>query len=486
MSLRSRRAAVLAAALSLLVVPVARAAAPWADPQPLSGGYLATWRESGGLAFSTAPAQLGFTQGGTGFAVVGRSAGGLGYTRFAGSRGGFGAVTASTFRSVVPEHLATFGRSGVYLAGALASPSAQQTANGGPLSVAVVRGNVTGDYPTRQTLAQGYLPKKGVLADPGAATATALASNATGVAAVTVSIPVVGRTRVIGYRSRLFVRWRGQSLFRRVLDYGKQTVGSSPSALAINPTGDILLAWDDRTSVHARLITAGGKIGTEQRLGLGGSAYLGPSFTRIVASIDSTRRMLVAWLAQRAGSSGNAGGPGIVAASVASPGKPFGSQITLESGLKQGDRALISGTAIQAAILRDRGVVTWDGWQGSTRVVRTADLVGGRAQGARLLSTAGVSSWLQGLAVGPRGGTVAVWSAEGQGLLAAARAGGTSNWDGTETVAPGADTTGMTDALVAGSPVSGDTVVLASAPVPMSGVPTPGPIPAFSIRRPGS
>jgi hypothetical protein len=58
---------------------------------------------------------------------------------------------------------------------------------------------------------------------------------------------------------------------KRIVAIGRERVGSSPAALAVNGPGDVLVAWDDRTSVRARLVTAGSKVGGEQRLGQGGS-----------------------------------------------------------------------------------------------------------------------------------------------------------------------------------------------------------------------
>lgn len=182
---------------------------------------------------------------------------------------------------------------------------------------------------------------------------------------------------------------------------------------------------------------------------------------------------------------GNAGGPGIVAAAVASPGRSFGRQQTLESNLPQGENTLIGGTAVQAAILRDRSVVAWRGWEGRTRVVRTADIVSGRARAATQLSAAGVPSALDGLAVGPRGGTAAVWSSGGAspGHYAAVRAPGASVWGATETVTTAGDTD--VAALVAASPVSGDVVVLVSDPVQATTPPAAGPVPLRSVLRRG-
>jgi hypothetical protein len=206
----------------------------------------------------------------------------------------------------------------------------------------------------------------------------------------------------------------------------------------------------------------------------------------VLTAMDGTRRMLVAWLAQSAGSSGNAGGPGVVAAAVASPGKSFGRQQTLEADLPRGGTStIIGGTAVQAAILRDRSVVAWTGAQNRQFVVRTADIVSGRANASTRLSTVGARSLLQGLAVGPRGGALAVWRSDtgAPGQYASARAAGTTPWGPTETITTAGDTTGMTNALVAASPVSGQALVLVSDPVPVVGPPSTAPIPVrLSVR----
>ena len=484
-----------AGVLAAAAPAAAPAAPPWSEPEPVAGGYLARWEPGfGGIFLRTVPGQLGFTQGGTGFTILGRSAGGLGYARFSGSRNAFGTVTASTFGGIEPFEMALYGRSGVILGGAAARPSDRRApSNGTLLDAAVTRGNVTGTYSTRQILVRGVLlqPDRR-FGQP--AVVTAVAANPAGDAAVTVSYPMLSRKRttVVGFRNRLFIRPRGGTTFQRKLDYGRQTVGSSPSALAINGPGDVLLAWDDRKAVRTRLISSEGKIGAEQRLGTGGSPWIGAPSTRIVASIDSTRRMLVAWLAQRAGSSGNAGGPGIVAAAVASPGKSFGRQQTLEANLPRGDGTLISGTAVQAAILRDRSVVTWTGAENRQFVVRTADIVSGRAGASTRLSAAGAQSELQGLAVGPRGGALVVWRSDTgtPGHYASARAAGTSAWGATETITSATETINSaqeyappTGALVASSPVSGQALVLISDPIPTDVPPPTEPFPVrLSVR----
>lgn len=379
--------------------------------------------------------------------------------------------------------MALFGRSGVVLAGPANAPSdrrAERTRL--PLDVAVVRGNVTGDFSTRQLLARGFLAKPGTLSDSRSAVVTALAANPGGDVAVAVSVPVAGPTRVVGFRSRLFIRRRTSRVFRRVMDFGAQTVGSSPVALAVNGPGDVLVAWDDRAAVRARMVSARGTIGAEQRLGTGGSAFRGSAHRRITAAIDGTRRMLVAWLAQRVGEGNFAGGPGIVAMNSAAPGKPFGRQQTLERNLPQGGDRAIDGVAVQAAIVRDRGVVAWTGADAGRLAVRTVDVTSGRAGTPRMLSAAGTSSRLQGLVVGPRGGAAVVWVSESAagtvsaGHYASARDAGSTAWGAAETITTTGDTTGLTEARVAASPVSGEVLVLVSDPTPVGTMPVAGPI----------
>lgn len=477
----------MVAATAACAAAPAAAAPPWSDPQPVAGGYLAQWAPvANSVALQEAGGQFGFTAGGVGFAVLGRSAGGLGYARFNGGRNAFGTVTGSTFRNVTPGGMALFGRSGVILAGQATAPSDPRgRLSGAPLNVAVTRGNVTGDFATRQVLAKGA-----DVTNPRSAFVTAVAANQGGDAAVAVSVPVVSRTpRVIGFRSRLFIRRRTSASFRTVMDFGRRTVGSSPAALALNSAGDVLVAWDDRESVRARMISSRGTIGKEQRLGTGGSAFLGSGNVRIAAAIDSTRRMLVAWTAQRVGEGNYAGSPGIVALASASPGKPFGAQQTLERNLPRGAGRAILGPAVQAAIVRDRSIVAWTGSLGGVLVVKTADVTNGRAGTATQLSGPGAASRLQGLAVGPRGGAAVVWvtdtGAAGTpaGHYAAARAAGTSAWGGAETIATTGDLPGLTNALVAASPVSGQVLVLISDPIQASGIPPAGPIPLrLSVR----
>ena len=218
-------------AVLLWSVPVAFGAAPWSAPQVLSGAYQARWAPLqgpgplSGYALKTVDGLLGFTPGGAGVAVMGREAGGMGFARFSASTGTFGSLRQSAFAGVAPSRMALFGREGVMLAGQ-ANRSGDPRSKLNPetfLDAAVTRGTLSGGFAQRQVLAKGVF-----LGRAGQAIVTALASNTSGDAAAVVSVPVAGKTTIAGYQSRLFVRRRGQSSFRRILSVGIRTVGHSP------------------------------------------------------------------------------------------------------------------------------------------------------------------------------------------------------------------------------------------------------------------
>jgi hypothetical protein len=490
---RWRRAA-LAVAAVLVVASPASAAAPWSEPQTLAGGHLDYWQPAelpgapanSAFGLTEAPALLGFTPGGAGLAIVATDSGGRGIARFSGSSGTFGAVRASTFGGVLPSQMALYGREGVMVSGAATSGrDPVDKRSGTPLDAAVTRGTLSGGFQTRQVLAHGL-----VAGSPAAAIVVTLAVNAAGDAAAVVSAPVKGRTRVTGYQARLFIRRRGQSSFRRIIDLGPKTIGRSPAALAVNAPGDVLVSWDDRTSVRARLVTAAGRVGGAQRLGPGGSAWVDGS--RMSAAIDASRRMLVAWVAQRVGEGGFAGRPGIVALAYASPYKSFRPAQVTQRNLPTGADNAIGLPGVVAGLLRDRGVVAFEGDVDGRRAVRTVDVRSGKAGTVHDLSPAGTVARLRGLAIGPRGGTVVSWwgsagTAPPAGVFAVARAAGTTDWGPLETIGETAAPAGAPDPVngaLAADPVSGRAVMLWSdVPVPGPAATAPPPVPArYSVR----
>ncbi len=306
-----------------------------------------------------------------------------------------------------------------------------------------------------------------------AASVTALAANAAGDAAAVVAVPVRGHIGVLGFRSRLFIRRHGQPTFRKVADIGKRTVGRSPAALAVNGPGDVLVAWDDRESVRALVVSAAGRVAAQQRLGRGGSAWVGAS--RMVGSIDGTRRMLVAWLAQRVGEGNYAGSPGTVTYAYASPSKPFGTAKIVQSGLPKGIDRGIGPPGVQATLLRKDAVVSWTGYTAGRFAVRAVDVTSGRPSAAVDLSPPGTDAQLRGMAVGPRGGLVVAWSSNARlganptpppGVYAMARAAGATAWGPLETIATTSTREFVPGGLpLAADPVTGRAVVMWSDPV---------------------
>lgn len=489
-------------------VPSAFGSAPWSDPQTIAGAYVAHWESvSGappgrpgldvplGYRLTSVTGLLGFTPGGRGVAVLGREAGGQGFTVFSAAQGTFGPLRKSAFAGVAPSRMALFYANGVILAGQANRAGDPRHATNPEilLDAAVTRGTLSGGFSQRQVLAKGMASGSGT--GLGQAIVTALAANSTGAAAAVVSAPVAGKRKgsIAGYQSRLFVRRRAQPSFRRILDIGRRTVGHSPAALAVNAAGDVLVASDDRESVRARLVRANGKLDGEQRLGQGGSSLGGE---RLVAAMDGTRRMLVAWMAQSAGES-TAGGPGIVALAYAPPHRVFRPAQVVQRNLPRGWDRWIGGPAVQAALLRNRGVVAWTGHSGGRYAVRTVDITNGRAGAPRDLSPARTSAQLRGLAVGPRASAVITWASGGVSSTASpkppltvqakARAAGAATWGPLENVAitdTGAQGFMTSDALIAADPFSGQAVLLWSDPLPAGANPLPpSPVPVkYSVR----
>ena len=152
---------------------------------------------------------------------------------------------------------------------------------------------------------------------------------------------------------------------------------------------------------------------------------------------------------------------------------------------------------MQVALLRNRGVVVWTGCTGGRYAVRTVDVTQGRASAPRDLSPAGASAQLRGLAVGPRGGTVVAWASGAVRRIALpkppltvqamARAADATTWGPVENVATtdtGAQDFMASDALIATDPLSGQTVLLFSDPLPPGANPLPpSPVPVkYSVR----
>ena len=113
--------------------------------------------------------------------------------------------------------------------------------------------------------------------------------------------------------------------------------------------------------------------------------------------MDADRRMLVAWLAQRIGGLGSAGGPGIVAYAYAPAHQRFGAARVLQGNLPRGMDRGIGPPGVQAALLRGGAVVVWTGYTAGRFAVRAVDVRSGRP-GAPVTSrtpapTPGCAAW---------------------------------------------------------------------------------------------
>ena len=112
-------------------------------------------------------------------------------------------------------------------------------------------------------------------------------------------------------------------------------------------------------------------------MGQGGSAWIGGH--RMTASIDATRRMLVAWVAQRVGEGSYAGSPGIVAFAYAPPYGGFQPAQVVQRNLPKGPDRAIGAPGVLTSLLRDRGVVAWNGYVDGRLAVFGADVRSGKA-----------------------------------------------------------------------------------------------------------
>ena len=160
-------------------------------------------------------------------------------------------------------------------------------------------------------------------------------------------------------------------------------------AVATNARGDVLVAWDLRGTVEARLWHAG-RLGSVRKLGTVTAAM------HISAALSAGGRPLVAWVDQRV----NEGASGMHARIQESVG--FGRAKTLEVFP---DFTIPSGEGVEAAYVGHRGLVAWSG----RHAVRAA-FVGGTPQDVAPVGpdTGYAALGLTDLAVSPAGALIAI------------------------------------------------------------------------------
>jgi hypothetical protein len=251
--------------------------------------------------------------------------------------------------------------------------------------------------------AAGGAPALRTLSGTQGQNVTALVGNARGDVALA--------TR--GLRTRLiYLRRKGTSAFSRVLTINVSSTARGVT-VAISPSGELLVVWEDRHEVFARHRGARGTWGAAHTLGPGIQSDL-------QAAMDATGRMLVAWKSQRV-NEGESNAPAVVSFITAAAGHGFGSRRTIETvdaarfvGAP-GVRLQVSGD--------DQALLAWTGFDGARFVVRAMPLERGHVGARQQLSPVGVDAVLGDVATASDGRALALWRS---GVLGADPAPGVS------------------------------------------------------------
>jgi hypothetical protein len=231
---------------------------------------------------------------------------------------------------------------------------------------------------------------------------TALVGNARG--------DVAFATR--GLRTRLiYLRRKGTSTPARVLTINVSSTARGVT-VAISPSGELIVVWEDRHEVFARHRGARGTWGAVHTLGPGIQSDL-------QAAMDATGRMLVAWKSQRV-SEGESNAAAVVSFITAAGGRGFGSRRTIET-VDAARFVGAPGVRLQVAG-DDRALLAWTGFDGARFVVRALPLDRGRMGARRQLSPGGVDAVLGDVATASDGRALALWRS---GVLGADPAPGT-------------------------------------------------------------
>ncbi|HWH12455.1 MAG TPA: hypothetical protein VG165_15130 [Solirubrobacteraceae bacterium] len=227
------------------------------------------------------------------------------------------------------------------------------------------------------------------------------------------------------------------------------SAGSVTPGLAIGPTGDVLVAWVARTGssrhVFARLRFVSGRVGPAQLLG---PTLDEGSIAPVLGAGDSA---IVGWSSASYGLDG-AGSPATFRIAIAGEGGRFRSVHTLDSWN-------VPGTYTPAPIYvvstpDGAGLVAWQGHTAAGFDVAVARVVGVEVLPPEL-SPPGGDATLEGLAAGPHGASIVVWSEGGD--LEAGSAPPTQPLTGPELVAGGG--AGVYGVSAAFDPVTGRPLV---------------------------
>jgi hypothetical protein len=268
-----------------------------------------------------------------------------------------------------------------------------------------------------------------------------LAVNARGTAVVALEL-CTGARSCGRAAPAIAIRRAGAKGFSRPVRLGDGP--STAMAVAVNPRGDVLVAWDrprrgatGTRHVYAAIRTAGGRR-TTNRIG---SAVTIP---RLSAAIGTDRRALVGWIGQRVGE-GDPGSPATIQVADAEPRRRFGAAQRLEVVPQLETGHYVGQAGVKVAIAGDgRKLVAWTGYLDGRFVVRAGRVEGGELrEPAQVVSDPATDTVLGDLVAGPAGEAVAmllsgIRGADPSGpvgVLAAARTPGTDAFATPEVVA---------------------------------------------------
>jgi hypothetical protein len=233
-------------------------------------------------------------------------------------------------------------------------------------------------------------------------TAEAIAANTSG--DVAASFGVCSNNACVHQSLYLVVRRRGDAPLPsiRVDNVAVRQI----STVAINPRGDMLIAWQANGGVFARIRTAGGTLYDTERLGNPGQPV-----RAISAVLTPDRAAAVAWEAQTVSE-----GQPESAATVDATFKEAGASHHFHSSQRLATvPALTTGHYVGErgvkVVLSADGRITagWTGYTNGRFVVRAAELSGFRFSGAQTVSNPAEDAVLSDLDVGPASSVAIAW-----------------------------------------------------------------------------
>jgi hypothetical protein len=178
------------------------------------------------------------------------------------------------------------------------------------------------------------------------------------------------------------------------------------STVAINPRGDMLIAWQANGGVFARIRTAGGTLYRTERLGNPGEPV-----RAISAVLTPDRAAAVAWEAQDV-NEGTPGSRATVDATFKAAGASHhfhsAQRLAIVPALSTGHYVGERGVKV---VLSGDGRITaaWTGFAGGRFVVRAAELSDFRFVGAQTVSDPATDAVFSDLAAGPGSALAVLW-----------------------------------------------------------------------------